>query len=197
MRRKKRPPGFTLTELVIALSLAAFVLVGIVSVAAQMIRFQMEGKTKGDVTGWTLLSLNRMHKELEDASVLAYPTTTGDHISGCSNYSRVTNAALDPGKPITAFWYCVAAGSPPKLVRYFAVGSCPMTVLSCGSGTAEIYALDFYPIGAAPLFRRVPEGVELNYNVGVAAATPQRPMPVYQTVRTRISMNKTYGNTAD
>ena len=89
--------AFSLIELVVALSLSAFVLVGIVGVASQMIRFQMESANKGDVTGWTLLSLQRMNKEIVDATVLqcpsAYPGCAGvnsDVLSGCSNYTRMT-----------------------------------------------------------------------------------------------------------
>lgn len=201
MKRPAGGRGFTLTELVISLTLSSFILVGIVGVASQMVRFQMEGKTKGDVTGWTLISLNKMNKELEDATVLDYPTTTGDYISGCSNYTRITPGKIDASLATTAFWYCVSGN---QLMRYQSVGACPMAAPTCGVGAYEVYARDFYKIGGmAYFFRRANEvsGVELNYIVGIATSnadtTGQRTMPVYLKVQTKIGMNKAYNNAVD
>lgn len=201
-RRRRAALGFTLTELVISLTLSSFVLVGIVGVASQMIRFQMEGKTKGDVTGWTLISLNKMHRELENATVLDYPTTTGDSISGCSNYTKVTGGVIQVGGAIEAFRYCVSGN---QLMRYGSTGACPMGAVTCGvTGGYEVYARDFYKIGGMTyFFRRANEvsGLELNYIVGIATAnadpTGQRTMPVYMKVQTKIGMNKAYNNTLD
>lgn len=217
MKRGRR--GFTLVELIVALVLSAFILVGIVGVATQMVRFQMEGQRKGEVSGWTLLSLAKMHKELEDASVLDFPSitnTTGDHISGCSNYTRVTDAPIDDSLPVTAFWYCVETGglTPNRLLRYFATtncpagvcpaGACPMPAPSCGAGGFEVYAQDFRKRdGLTYFFRRASDvaGIEVNYTVGVATATDvsnqQMPSPVFLRVQTKISMNKSLSNAAD
>lgn len=204
-----RGDGFTLVELIVALVLSAFVLVGIVGVATQMVRFQMEGQKKGDVSGWTLLSLSKMHKELEDASVLDFPSAaspTGDYISGCSNYTRITNAPIDPALPVTAFWYCVETGglTPNRLLRYSSAGVCPMPAPACGSGSFEVYARDFYKRDGLPyFFRRAPDasGIEVNYTIGVATATSlaneHMPAPVFLKVQTKISMNKSFNNPAD
>lgn len=201
--------GFTLVELIVALVLSAFILVGIVGVATQMVRFQMEGQRKGDVSGWTLLSLAKMHKELEDASVLDFPsaaTPTGDYISGCSNYTRITNAPIDSSLPVTAFWYCVQTTglTPNRLLRYSSAGTCPMAAPACGSGSFEVYAQDFHKRdGLGYFFRRAPEasGIEVNYTIGIATATDvsnkQMPNPVFVRVQTKISMNKSFNNTAD
>jgi prepilin-type N-terminal cleavage/methylation domain-containing protein len=212
--------GFTLIELIVALVLSAFVLVGIVGVATQMIRFQMEGHKKGDVTGWTLLSLAKMNKELEDASVLDFPppglppADRGDHISGCSNYTRgsIPPGPIDASLPVTAFWYCVqtdwyweeAKRTTNRLLRYSSIGSCPAIAPSCGSEPFEVYALDFYKRdGLNYFFRRADDvsGVEVNYTVGIAtaadAANANMPNPVFIKVQAKIGMNKSYNNTAD
>lgn len=219
MRNRRSAQGFTLVELIIALSLSSFILAGIVGVASQMVRFQMEGKKKGDVTGWTIVSLIKMNKELENASVLDCPSSyagcsglTSDYISGCSNYTRMTSPAgpidTSPGNnTITAFYYCVptSGANANQLLRYGATGTCPMAAPTCGSTAGfEVYAQDFYKVaGLTYFFRRANEvnGIELNYIVGIATAnadsTGQRTMPVYMKMQTKIGMNKTYNNTVD
>ena len=51
-----RKAGFSIIELVIAVSLASFVLVGVASIAAQMARSQVDGIRSGTVTGWSVAS---------------------------------------------------------------------------------------------------------------------------------------------
>ncbi|MEQ1919285.1 MAG: prepilin-type N-terminal cleavage/methylation domain-containing protein [Elusimicrobiota bacterium] len=94
--RKSR--GFSLIELVISVSLASFVLVGVATIAAQMARNQVDGIRSGTVTGWSVVSYAAMAKEIEDANVLVYPVNNGDsadQIVICKNWSR--NAS--PGPP--------------------------------------------------------------------------------------------------
>lgn len=89
--------GFSLIELVISISLASFVLVGVASIAAQMARTQVEGIRSGTLTGWSVVSYMSMAKEIEDANVLAYPVvdaTAEDQIIICKNWSR--NAGAGP-----------------------------------------------------------------------------------------------------
>lgn len=131
--------GFTLTELIMSTTLSALILVAIIGVSTQMVKFQVESTRKGDVTGWTLVSLNQMNRELEEASVLDCPrpatgtvppyTNPCDGVGssilrGCSNYTRATNSYINPDTgvnyPTTAFYYCVpTAGTyANNLLRY-------------------------------------------------------------------------------
>ena len=48
----RRGAGYTLVELLVAVSLSAIVMSGIISVASSVIRYQVEGGTR-DVAGWT------------------------------------------------------------------------------------------------------------------------------------------------
>ncbi|MFI5347299.1 MAG: type II secretion system protein J [Elusimicrobiota bacterium] len=112
MSRSKRraDAGFTLLELVIALSLSSIVLIGIFNMAASMVQYEAEGMRKGSINGWSLASLVAMNREIEDASVLVYPTTGGqDSLVVCSNWSRLMNttggAALSAGVT-TIYNYC-------------------------------------------------------------------------------------------
>ncbi len=90
--------GFSLIELIISISLASFVLVGVATIASQMARNQVDGIRSGTVTGWSVVSYMSMAKEIEDANVLAYPPNNGDTADAiviCKNWSRNAN----PGPP--------------------------------------------------------------------------------------------------
>ncbi|MCX5793951.1 MAG: prepilin-type N-terminal cleavage/methylation domain-containing protein [Elusimicrobia bacterium] len=134
-------PGFTLIELVIALVLSTFVLVGIVGVTSQMVRYQLEGGRKGINTSYELMSLDSMVRELQGASTLYCPSyctgvntpakctqatgcgsRTSSYLSGCIDYTLNPNV---PGAPapadgvaanVKAFCYCVwdKANTPTK-----------------------------------------------------------------------------------
>jgi len=122
--------GFSIIELVIAVSLASMVLVGVATIASQMARSQVEGIRGGTATGWSLVSYLSMAKEIEDANVLAYPianAATADSLIVCKNWSRMTGAL--PGGPLdtnagameAVVQFCVDTTDPANLVvRRFA-----------------------------------------------------------------------------
>lgn len=148
----KKSSGFSLIELVISISLASFVLVGVATIAAQMARNQVEGIRSGTVTGWSVVSYMSMAKEIEDANVLAYPINNGDtadQIVICKNWSRSAGAGspgarlnTDPGTDadgvvkgtVYVIQYCIDPTAPvaPQtgytLRRYANIGvgvTCP------------------------------------------------------------------------
>ena len=125
--------GFSLLELIIALSLSVAVLIGVISVATSMVRYQFEEQKKGRVTTQALYGLAQMNKQLENASYLKLPSAavpTSNVLSGCSNWTMTTPGGarvddfLDPDGPgpltvaenVSNFHYCVAppgcGGSP-------------------------------------------------------------------------------------
>lgn len=116
--------GFSLIELVIAISLASFVLVGVFLVAARVVRSQLDGIRSGTVTGWSLVSSQAMAKEIEDASVLAYPQnntpaagSSSDRIIICNNWSRVLGGKYDTTTNTSVIEYC--ADADPLNPGYF------------------------------------------------------------------------------
>ena len=151
---RRRSAGFSLIELVIAVSLASFVLVGVASIAAQMARSQVEGIRSGTVTGWSLISYLSMSKELEDANVLAYPVADGtavDSVVVCKNWSRVMNGgaggklntnATPPGANfVSIVQYCLDSAAPANLIlrRFERLGAgviCPAAVGAPATCTA-------------------------------------------------------------
>lgn len=120
----KRSRGFSIIELVIAISLASFVLVGVATIAAQLARNQVEGIRSGTATGWSLVSYQAMSKEIEDANVLAWPAADGsgsDSIVVCKNWSRALagpdkrlNTSTDPPQAdyVTLTQFCVDPTPP-------------------------------------------------------------------------------------
>ena len=142
---RHRSVGFSLIELVIAISLASFVLVGVASIAAQMARTQIEGIRSGTATGWSLVSYLAMSKEIEDSNVLAYPTPdlmSADAIIVCKNWSRMQDPnppgdrRLDRNVPgtVSVIQYCVDPAAPVapetgfRLRRFAKVGVPPAVV---------------------------------------------------------------------
>jgi type II secretory pathway pseudopilin PulG len=126
----RRSSGFSIIELVIAISLASFVLVGVATIAAQMARNQIDGIRSGTVTGWSLVSYLSMAKEIEDSNVLAFPIANGaasDSLIVCKNWSRVIGGRINvnPDPPgadfVTVIQYCVDSTDAANLVlRRFA-----------------------------------------------------------------------------
>lgn len=121
----KKNSGFSLIELVIAVSLASFVLVGVATIAAQMARAQIDGIRRGTSTGWSLVSYMSMAKEIEDANVLAYPIADGasaDQLVVYKNWSRaqgpLPGGMLDGsvGAKVSIIQYCVDTTDPANLV---------------------------------------------------------------------------------
>ncbi|MBI5246118.1 MAG: hypothetical protein HY923_02980 [Elusimicrobia bacterium] len=148
--------AFSIIELVIAISLASFVLVGVASIAAQMARSQVEGIRGGTATGWSLVSYLSMAKEIEDANVLAYPIANGaaaDSLVVCKNWSRMQGAL--PGGPLdtnagameAVVQYCVDTTDPANLVvrRFANVSTVAANAAPCPCPGAP------GPCGAAPV----------------------------------------------
>lgn len=199
--------GFSLTELIISMLLSSFVMIGIVGIASQMVRFQVEGMKKGSVTGWSLVAITAMNKELEDGTTLVYPTNgTGsqDLLTICKNYTHITNAALDASIPIERISYCYDSTAPGYLRRVRTVGACPALGVSpgaCNAGTyPEVIATGVYRDAAGNnIFRRADEvgGVQLRYRVGNPTPTTNMPIPQSMAFDMKFAMNKQYNNTQD
>lgn len=216
----KNARGFSIIELVIAVSLASFVLVGVATIAAQMARTQLDGVRTGTMTGWSVVSYMAMSKEIEEGNVLAFPIANGassDNLIICKNWSRLMGALpggrLDTNSPVSVIQYCVDSSVPTNLVmrRYANVGvgvSCPnpgspVTCNSSPSGTwteTGIVGIRLEKLsGYANVFTRdnAIGGVRLRYVIGRQTATTNDPNPRSTAFDFGISMQKQYNSTLD
>ena len=199
----KSKRGFTMVELIAALVLSTFVLISLVGVAAQMIRFEMQGASKSGNTSWTLVSVDQMAKEVQNASHIS---TNGDSFGGCINYSAVGGAGKlnpDPAEPIVAFYYCTHtdANNNTTLWHYTRrnVG-CPLAApTTCGDPTSQGVA----PEAVAQNVKDVSFAIEpavnslhVKFQVG-KDPDARSPVRTFMLVDTLMSMQKAYDNSGD
>lgn len=215
--------GFSIIELVIAISLSSFVLVGVATIAAQMARSQIDGIRSGTVTGWSLVSYLAMSKEIEDANVLAFPIANGnssDSVIICKNWSRLQNGPdrrLDTNAPglVVVTQYCVDSSDPANMVlrRYSRVGAYPGVTcpdpgvpVACtaapGGGWTEIgiVGLRLEKLAGFPtVFTRDNSigGLRMRYVIGHQTASTNEPIPKFTPFDIGIGMSKQYNNTLD
>lgn len=217
----KNARGFSIIELVIAVSLASFVLVGVATIAAQMARTQLDGVRTGTMTGWSVVSYMAMSKEIEEGNVLAFPIADGsssDNLIICKNWSRMMGSLpggrLDTNSPVSVIQYCVDSSDTSNLVmrRYANVGvgvSCPnpgspVTCSASPPGTwteTGIVGIRLEKISGGPstVFLRdnAIGGVRLRYVIGRQTATTNDPNPRSTAFNFGISMQKQYNSTLD
>jgi prepilin-type N-terminal cleavage/methylation domain-containing protein len=217
--------GFSLIELVIAVSLASFVLVAVASLAMQMTRSQIEGIRSGTMTGWSVVSYISMAKEIEDANVLAYPIADGsaqDAIVVCKNWSRNAGATagvgakLDVNGVVSVIQYCVDTSVPTALVmrryaRASAADTCPAVAapVACnaaGPGWSEngvasnaVVGFRVERVAGQAVFLRSNAigGVRVRYVIGNQTATANVPTVKFTTFDYGISMQKQLSSTVD
>ncbi|MFA6318607.1 MAG: prepilin-type N-terminal cleavage/methylation domain-containing protein [Elusimicrobiota bacterium] len=185
--RNRSRGGFTLVEVLIALTLSSTVLIALMTVMASVLRSHIDTTLKGEVSAWTVLALDQLNREIGEASYINNPAHggTGNVISGCTNFSKLLYDAigegrLDATKEVTAFYYCRSAdigGGMPALIRKFSMGTtltCPASIPSgpCTPGAgAEVVIRNFHfrdndGTQSPPLFRNRGDGIEMHFTVG-------------------------------
>lgn len=218
----RKEAGFSIIELVIAISLASFVLVGVATIASQMARSQIDGIRSGTVTGWSLVSYLSMAKEIEDANVLAFPIANGaasDSLIVCKNWSRVIGGKLDAAGSVSVIQYCVDSTDASNLVlrRFANVGAgvtcpdpgVPVACTASPGGTWDengagngISVIGFHlekMSGFPSMFTRDNSigGVRLRYVIGRQTPTTNDPNPKSTPFDIGIAMQKQYNSTVD
>jgi type II secretory pathway pseudopilin PulG len=218
MRTRGRP-GFTLLELIIALSVSVFVLVGIIAVTTSMVRYQFDASLRGSVTSGSLYSLQRMQKEIEETTYIAIPTAnngTSDTLAGCTNWSKAAAARVDANSPVsagcstgnnvTSYFYCVSGGI---LYRHYNCGTTcspdyrTAAAPTCGvSGTFDVVVPVKPGISKGDnftyYFKRVnTSDIEMHYIIGKGTFSATNVSPASVKVNTTLSTNKSYGGTSE
>lgn len=227
MKKSKCRAGFSLLELVIAVSLASLVLIAVASIASQMARQQVEGMRDGTSTGWSVISYMAMAKEIEDSNVLAYPSTNGtaaDAIVLCKNWSRMlgplpgsklanTDAETGAVATVSIVQYCLDTTTDPTnyFIRRFentgtAVAcpnpAAPVACTSVPGGTwtkTDVVGYRVERLSGASLFTRDNSvgGLRMQYVIGRQTATTNDPNPKSTPFDIKIAMSKQYSSTLD
>lgn len=172
MTRARKARGFTIIEMVIALSLGTMVLVAVNSLYMPLMRTQFDAYRRGGAQAEALIAHKSLRLSISQATeiYLPAPSAGGDLLSGCSNFDSAKGAGvqglLDPDGPSRSFYFCVEGGI---LYEYWAEASCPMFYPPCGGATAGYRALA-RRISHAPGFpayfvrpAAAPNVVELHY----------------------------------
>ncbi len=186
MKKARNRRGFSLLELIIAVSISSIVLIGIFSIAASMVQFEVESARKGSISAWTMASITSMNRDIAGASVLQWPNGNGasaDTLLVCTNWSRLIAPTPDGGRlsfigpAPTITSYCWDGGT--HLLRRSALaGNCPnMPTVppACGAGNyPDVVATSVYKdVGNPDIFTAEVHGtgvdgyaVRLRYVVG-------------------------------
>lgn len=180
----RREAGFTLLEMIIALSLSSIVLVGAFTIMTSAVQNQVMLMRKGTVNAWSIASLVAMNRDIEGGSVLAYPAAGlgQNSVVVCSGYSRIVGAggtpstlpSLPAGVTPNVYTYCWDAATNVFRRRYQAGTACPAppaTPPACIAGNyPEVVASGVYQDPALdPIFQRDPNNasaVRVRYVVG-------------------------------
>lgn len=207
--RRRRNAGFTLLELIIALSISSIVLIGSFSVLTSMVQYEVEGMRRGSINGWSLAGLVAMNREIESANALVYPIAGGsaNSMSVCTNYSRIKGGSLDGGASRT-YSYCWDSGV--NVLRRMTAAGCPglgTAPAGCGAGWGadSVVATGVYLDSFSdPVFATDASGgtIRLRYIIGkptIGAAINEGngmtnfATPQSMTFDTRLTMEKAVG----
>lgn len=181
MTRDRR--GFSLLELIIAMSLSAVVLITVFSIAASMVQFELEGGRKGSVTAWSLASITAMNRDIASASVIEWPNGAGaaaNSLVVCTNWTRIVNGPngqqVSPiGPNPSVLYYCW--DNAANVLRRMAVlntncpnvGAGPPACSAAGYGAGSTVATAVYQNAGNWVFTNDPQvnnAVRVRFVVG-------------------------------
>jgi prepilin-type N-terminal cleavage/methylation domain-containing protein len=162
--------GFTLLEVVVALSLGAMVILGMVAMFRPMMGTQLDLYRGIRAQSDALLALKALGTDLTQASQISNPAkaggvSQGDSLAGCINYDADAAGPIDPAQPVVGFRYCLSDGG---LYRGVAP-RCPTVASDCTAAASLPLAANVsHAAGYNGLFVR-PAGaanvVEVHYRV--------------------------------
>ncbi len=199
--------GFTLLELVIALALSSFVLVGVMMLATTMVRQHIDTMRSGNVSSLTLYALDGMNRDIESATHIDSnypPVGGGPTIAVCQNWSPLTSSIMGTGaidgqvNDVYTYIYCVdgyntgaaGMGNGNSLWRYSHQGACdidPPVAITCGSSPnagawQQVIQKNMWPADAGTgysgdYFTRLRDGSGVALNYIVGFSTPSNNNP--------------------
>jgi prepilin-type N-terminal cleavage/methylation domain-containing protein len=119
MSPKKRAPGFTLIELIVAVGLSSIAMMGMFALMTSMVQTEVSAMRGGTVTAWAIANINAMMSDIPAGGFLSSPGTggapspgaTSDTLTVCTNWAW---GAVIPGAAgvvqasagNTVYYYC-------------------------------------------------------------------------------------------
>lgn len=129
--------GFTLIELVIAMSLASLVLAALASILTPLVQSQAYSARAQTVQLRLAAVAQLVERELRQMSLLSKPAVAGlpsGVLEGCVNAAGAPPAPLDPDSPMRWFAFCSSGGS----VYYHSGTGCP-ALYTCAISPAAAF----------------------------------------------------------
>lgn len=186
MKTRKGQAGFTLLELILAVSISSVVLITVFSIAASMVQFEVESGRKGSVTAWSLAAISNMNRDIAGASVIEWPNGAGaadNSLVVCTNWSRNAGGGPPNGGQVasgpgilnpTVIYYCwdstgnvlrkmIVGGNCPN------VGTAPPACSAAGYGAGSVVATGVYQNAGNWVFitdGAIQNAVHLQFTVG-------------------------------
>lgn len=166
--------GFTLIELIVALSLSWLCVAALIALFMPMLQRQARAVRGLAAHGDAVMAYKGFLGQVAAASEVFEPpapgafATSSDVLSGCANYSSALPGRLDASAPASSFLACVEDGT--LYLRTAAGGACPaVSPLPCaGAGTVPLARNIRHAPGFSSYFSR-PRGtknvVEVRYEV--------------------------------
>lgn len=161
--------GFTLAELLIALTLGSLLIMAMSAMFLPVTGAQVDLFRSARVQGEALLAAKAIQLDLEQSSMVSVPAAgaPGDELAGCVNFDPAAGGALDSTRPVAGFRYCLIDGA----LRRGETGSCPPAAFVCG-GASPVVASNIGRDGPNPLFtRRLGNVVGVRYAATLSGQT--------------------------
>jgi prepilin-type N-terminal cleavage/methylation domain-containing protein len=137
----RRPRGFSLIELVVAINLFAILVAAIAAIESSVLRQQ--SKVMGNAlvaSGAT--SIGKAFGSMgSSASFIGAPAagTAAPSATFWENFDWTTSTAIDPTQPVRFRHFCIqpTGASPNEGLLWFYEGGFPMPAIACGVGAAN------------------------------------------------------------
>lgn len=159
-RRARGRDGFTLIELVLAVTLASIVMLGMSSLLLPLVRSEVAAARGQTIQLNLAAALKTADREISQASWLRTPSAAGapaDRLEGCQNASAPSSVAaaapLDPTRPMRWFALCPADG---RLYYHTGAGCLLAYPYLCGSAPASVFGGGTSPQAQASFLRSSP-----------------------------------------
>ncbi len=175
-----RRSGFSLLEMIIALSISLLAVIAMLDLTTMLLTAQISGQHGLGAQGDALLVLKSLQADIRPATHIESPSPLGiaDSLSGCVNDDPQKGAGaagiLVAGQTNWSFYYCVSGGTMYRYVSSGPSALCPMAPPACGtSGALTLSAQIAHSAGHGAFFSRQGGGNTIGIDYQTGSSSPQ------------------------